>query len=161
MFSIRGQSSGVLARVVAQVATSVGHATKLAPGERLVGVEVQLEAHEPELVEIVELEDPELQDVQEFAFKRREPVRDVEPHERVPVRLGEVAERDREQVEVSGVLKSTLPQDDAIRSKKVGKTRITLGVGTPTAQPGVPDPQSSLPVLEVKSYDASGSHCIR
>jgi len=71
------------------------------------------------------------------------------------------AEADGEQVEVSGILKSTLPQDDSIRSKQVGKTRITLGVGTPTAQPGVPDTQSSLPVLEVKSYDAHGARCVR
>jgi len=71
------------------------------------------------------------------------------------------AKADGQQVEVSGILKSTLPQDDAIRSKKVGKTRITVGVGTPTAQPGVPPVQSALPVLEVKSYDATGSRCVR
>ena len=71
------------------------------------------------------------------------------------------AEHDGKQVEVEGILKSALPQDDATRSKKVGKTRITFGVGTPTAQRGVPDAHSALPVLEVKSYDGAGARCDR
>lgn len=68
---------------------------------------------------------------------------------------------DGEQVEVIGTLKSTLPQDDAARSKKVGKTRISIGVGTPTAERGVPSTHSALPVLEVKSYDGAGARCAR
>jgi hypothetical protein len=71
------------------------------------------------------------------------------------------SEHDGKQVEVEGILKSALPQDDAARSKKVGKTKVTFGVGTPTAQRGVPDVQSSLPVLEVKSYDGAGVNCSR
>ena len=71
------------------------------------------------------------------------------------------AEHDGEQVEVEGILKSALPQDDATRTKKVGKTKITFGVGTPTAQRGVPDTHTSLPVLEVKSYDGGGARCSR
>jgi len=71
------------------------------------------------------------------------------------------SEHDGKQVEVEGILKSRLPQDDAARSKTVGKTKITFGVGTPTAQSGVPDTRSSLPVLEVKSYDGAGARCGR
>ena len=71
------------------------------------------------------------------------------------------SEHDGKQVEVEGILKSKLPQDDAVRSKKVGKTKITFGVGTPTAQRGVPDTHSALPVLEVKSYDGAGARCSR
>ncbi|MEO7272516.1 MAG: hypothetical protein ABIX28_12030 [Vicinamibacterales bacterium] len=71
------------------------------------------------------------------------------------------AEHDGNQVEVEGILKSSLPQDDATRSKKVGKTKITFGVGTPTAQRGVPDAHTALPVLEVKSYDGAGARCSR
>src|SRR5436309_757423 len=52
-------------RVVAQVTSSVGHASELARVERLLIVEVELEAHEPELEQVVQLEDPVLQDVQE------------------------------------------------------------------------------------------------
>ena len=71
------------------------------------------------------------------------------------------SEHEGEQVEVEGILKSKLPQDDAARSKTVGKTKITFGVGTPTAQSSVPDTRSSLPVLEVKSYDGAGARCGR
>lgn len=71
------------------------------------------------------------------------------------------AEHDGQQVEVEGILKSALPQDDATRSKKVGKTKITFGIGTPTAQRGAPDVHSALPVLEVKSYDGAGARCDR
>jgi hypothetical protein len=71
------------------------------------------------------------------------------------------SEHDGKQVEVEGILKSALPQDDATRSRKVGKTKITFGVGTPTAQRGAPDVQSALPVLEVKSYDGAGARCSR
>ena len=71
------------------------------------------------------------------------------------------SEHDGNQVEVEGILKSALPQDDAARSKKVGKTKITFGVGTPTAEHAVPDAHSALPVLEVKSYDGAGARCGR
>ena len=39
------------------------------------------------------------------------------------------SEHDGKQVEVEGILKSTLPQDDAARSKTVGKTRSPSGSG--------------------------------
>jgi hypothetical protein len=71
------------------------------------------------------------------------------------------SQHDGEQVEVTGILKSALPQDDATRSKKIGKTKITFGVGTPSAQRGVPDVHDSLPVLEVTSYDGAGARCAR
>ena len=71
------------------------------------------------------------------------------------------SQHEGKQVEVEGILKSSLPQDDAARSKKVGKTKVTFGVGTPTAQRGVPDVHSALPVLEVKSYDGAGASCRR
>jgi len=69
------------------------------------------------------------------------------------------SEHEGKQVEVEGILKSSLPQDDAARSKKVGKTRITFGVGTPTAEHAVPDAHTALPVLDVKSYDGAGARC--
>ena len=71
------------------------------------------------------------------------------------------SEHDGKQVEVEGILKSTLPQDDAARSKTVGKTKVTFGIGTPTAERAVPDAHSALPVLEVKSYDGAGARCGR
>jgi hypothetical protein len=70
-------------------------------------------------------------------------------------------EHDGQLVEVVGILKSTLPQDDAIRGKKVGRTKIVIGVGTPSAQRPGADPLSSLPVLEVKSFESNGTRCRR
>ena len=68
-------------------------------------------------------------------------------------------EHDGKRVDVTGILKSTLPQDSATRGKTVGRTKITLGVGSTSTQRGAPDLQSSLPVLEVKSYEGSGARC--
>jgi hypothetical protein len=70
-------------------------------------------------------------------------------------------EHDGKVVEVTGILKSALPQDSSIRGKTMGKTKVTFGIGTPSAQKGAPDLQSSLPVLEVKSYDGFGTPCGR
>ena len=70
-------------------------------------------------------------------------------------------EHDGTQVEVSGILKSALPQDSAIGGRTMGRTKVTFGIGTPTAPKGTPDPQSALPVLEVKSYDGSDARCGR
>ena len=68
-------------------------------------------------------------------------------------------EHDGERVEVSGILRSTLPQDSSIRGKSLGKTKVVLGVGTPSAQRGVTEPGPSLPVLEVRSFAAPGTRC--
>ena len=70
-------------------------------------------------------------------------------------------EHDGRLVEVTGVLKSALPQDTAVRGKKIGKTSVTFGISTPSAQAGAPDRGPSLPVLEVKSFDGLGTRCTK
>ena len=70
-------------------------------------------------------------------------------------------EHDGKLVEVNGILKSTLPVDNSIHGKTIGKTKVTFGIGTPSAQSGVPDTQAAIPVLEVKSYDGVGALCTR
>lgn len=54
-------------------------------------------------------------------------------------------------VEVTGVLKSDLPRNDTRRGKKVGNTRIVVGVGRPQTMAEQAPPH--MPVLEVKSYE--------
>lgn len=66
-------------------------------------------------------------------------------------------DHDGQIVEVTGVLKSELPRDDARRGVQVGKTRITVGVGQPHTT--TPQPQQYIPVLEVKSYESLGTIC--
>ena len=68
-------------------------------------------------------------------------------------------EHDGKGVDVTGILKSTLPHDSATRGKTMGKTKVIFGVGSTSMQKGAPDLQSSLPVLEVKSYEGSGVRC--
>ena len=70
-------------------------------------------------------------------------------------------EHDGKVVEVNGILKSDLPQDNAIRGKKLGKTKITVGLGATPTQRGGAAADPPLPVLEVKSYEGSGARCIR
>ena len=70
-------------------------------------------------------------------------------------------EHDGKQVEVSGTLKSALPQDSAMGGKTMGRTKVVFGIATPTAPKGTPDPQSGLPVLEVKSYNGIDARCGR
>ena len=70
-------------------------------------------------------------------------------------------ELDGKLVEVKGVLKSTLPIDNSTHGKTIGKTKVTFGIGTPSAQSGVPDTQAAIPVLEVKSYDGTGALCTK
>jgi hypothetical protein len=41
----------------------------------------------------------------------------------------------------------------------MGKTKVTFGIGTPSAQRGAPENQPALPVLDVKSYEGDGSRC--
>ena len=60
---------------------------------------------------------------------------------------------------VTGVLKSTLPHEGGVAGKTVGKTKVTFGIGTPSTQKGAPENQPALPVLEVKSYEGDGSRC--
>lgn len=63
-------------------------------------------------------------------------------------------------VEVQGILKSDLPQEN-VTSRKVGKVRITIG--SPAANPGslAAEGQRSQPVLEAKSYEGTITVCGR
>jgi len=70
-------------------------------------------------------------------------------------------EHDGKVVEVTGILKSSLPHDNSKYSKTVGKTKVTFGIGTPPAQKATPDLELALPVLHVKSYDGAGERCGR
>jgi hypothetical protein len=67
-------------------------------------------------------------------------------------------EHDDRVVEVTGELKSTLPQESALRGVTIGKTRIMVGVGANSADPMVRQGES-LPVLEVKSYEGVRVTC--
>jgi hypothetical protein len=69
-------------------------------------------------------------------------------------------EHDGKVVDVEGLLKSDLPNEN-VQTRKVGKMRITIG--SPAANPASPaaEAQRSLPVLEVKSYDGSATSCRR
>jgi hypothetical protein len=60
---------------------------------------------------------------------------------------------------LTGILKSDLPQQNTPRGKRVGNTRITVGVG---AQP-THDPNSVqyLPVLQVKELEHTDVTCRR
>ena len=62
-------------------------------------------------------------------------------------------------VEVTGVLKSELPDRDTRPGKQVGKTRIVIGVGTPQSMQQ--QTSRALPALEVKSYEARVASCYR
>jgi hypothetical protein len=64
-------------------------------------------------------------------------------------------------VSITGVLRSTLPHDGALAGTTAGRTRITFGLGTPSAQKGAPAPQPALPVLDVRSYESAGTPCGR
>jgi hypothetical protein len=59
-------------------------------------------------------------------------------------------------IEVTGVLKSTLPPANEMRGKTIGKTRITVGVGSShIGSPARSEANRSIPVLEVKSYEGA------
>lgn len=69
-------------------------------------------------------------------------------------------EHDGRVVEATGTLKSTLPPADEIRGKTIGRTRIRIGVGSPSVgSPGNPETNRSIPVLEVKSYEGFPVKC--
>lgn len=63
-------------------------------------------------------------------------------------------------VEVTGILKSTMPQPDPKRGTRVGRTRITIGVGRSSVDPRAPS-REALPELEVKEYEGAGIRCKR
>ena len=69
-------------------------------------------------------------------------------------------EHDGKLVEVTGVLKSTLPPPGEIRGTTIGNTRITVGVGSShVGSPAVSEANRSIPVLEVKSYTGTPTKC--
>jgi hypothetical protein len=69
-------------------------------------------------------------------------------------------EHDGSIVEASGILKSTLPPSDESRSKTFGKTRVRIGIGSPTVgSPAQSEANRSIPVLEVKSYEGTPVKC--
>jgi vacuolar-type H+-ATPase subunit F/Vma7 len=68
-------------------------------------------------------------------------------------------EHDGRIVEVTGELKSKLP-DSSARSMTVGKTRIVVGVGAASSTTDRRnEPMEALPVLDVKSFEGSGTTC--
>ncbi len=58
---------------------------------------------------------------------------------------------------LTGTLKSDLPTPDGRQEKRVGKTRITIGVGQPP-RPGSLA-QEPMPVLDVKEIEHTGVTC--
>jgi hypothetical protein len=68
------------------------------------------------------------------------------------------SEENGRKVEITGILKSDLPQDGGVEGR-VGKTRITVGVGTPDAMHQQTPPHR--PVLEAKSFEPLGMSCGR
>lgn len=60
-------------------------------------------------------------------------------------------------VEVTGVLKSDLPRTDTKRGKRIGNTRIVVGVGRPQTMREQGPPH--MPVLQVKSYEPRMISC--
>jgi hypothetical protein len=63
-------------------------------------------------------------------------------------------------VEVTGILKSSLPPAGEVRGTTVGNTRITIGVGSShVGGPAASEANRSIPVLEVKSYSGNTTKC--
>jgi hypothetical protein len=72
-----------------------------------------------------------------------------------------VAKHDGQMVEITGVLKSNI-QGSGPRGRKVGNTRIVIGVQSTTRdRAAAPSPQELLPVLDVKSFESKGLNCRR
>jgi hypothetical protein len=69
-------------------------------------------------------------------------------------------EHDGAVVEVTGILKSTLPPADELGSKTFGRTRVRIGIANPNdIGQANPEANRSLPVLEVKSYEGISVKC--
>ena len=66
------------------------------------------------------------------------------------------AKHDNMLVDVSGVLKSELPE--TVPGKQVGRTRITIGVD-PYGGGRTPGSDQVMPVLDVRSFESSGVTC--
>jgi hypothetical protein len=69
-------------------------------------------------------------------------------------------EHDDTLVEVTGILKSTLPPTGELRGKQIGKSRVFIGIGAPPTSPAS-EANRSIPVLEVVSYEGNGVRCGR
>ena len=62
-------------------------------------------------------------------------------------------------VQVTGILKSTLPPGDGIGGRTIGK-RVRIGIGSPHIGSGVDaEANRSLPVLEIKNYEGISVKC--
>ena len=63
-------------------------------------------------------------------------------------------------VEVTGILKSTLPPAGDMYGTTIGKTRVRIGIGNPNVGSGAnAEANRSLPVLEVKNYEGVPVKC--
>jgi hypothetical protein len=70
------------------------------------------------------------------------------------------AQHDGKVVTLKGVLKSDLLQSEG-QSKTVGRMRITIGGATPNPNSPHADTRRALPVLEVKSFNGTGTTACR
>jgi hypothetical protein len=69
-------------------------------------------------------------------------------------------EHDGQLVEVTGILKSSLPPSGEVRGTTIGNTRITVGVGSShVGSPAASEANRSIPVLEVKTYSGNTTKC--
>lgn len=69
-------------------------------------------------------------------------------------------EHEHEIVDVSGVLKSDLPDTHGVpRGKTIGKTRIVIGMGQPPRGNTPGETMPYFPVLEVASFEPAGGRC--
>lgn len=70
------------------------------------------------------------------------------------------SEHEGEMMDVSGVLKSDLPDDRSVpRGKQIGKTRIFVGIGQSPRGNSPGDDLPYMPVVEVKSFEPAGGRC--
>jgi hypothetical protein len=70
------------------------------------------------------------------------------------------AEHEHETVDVSGVLKSELPDTHSVpRGKTIGKTRVIVGMGQPPRGNSPGEAMPYFPVLEVVSFEPAGGRC--
>lgn len=67
-------------------------------------------------------------------------------------------EHDRRVVEVTGILKSTLPDTDEGTGRRIGKARVVIGVGPPSS-PMEAETNRSIPALEVRSFEGTSVTC--